>query len=470
MISQRRRGLENLIVVLQVGALTILYWAWFFIWQLNYPAAGSPLAEPYVGYWALMAFGLALSWFTRRRSILRQTLYEKTLIKHLQPSLRQTAYTSGTLLLFLVIAKDGYISRRFLFTLIPVIYGMLVWLNYWLPGVLAKRLFAGARLERTLLIGPVHKAQKLSEWLNRKAQFGFVTVGVIADHPPTPHEPSPFPYLGNVKAIEQVMSEHRITQVVLLEFPSFEDFRALVVPVQRFGARLLIASDLEERLGHQIRAFDDDGLKFFALHEEPLENPLNRIIKRLVDLAVALPVVFGLLPFIAVVVWLLQRRESPGPLVFRQARAGIQNREFSIWKFRTMHVGNPDTARQASKGDSRVFPAGRLFRKFSIDEIPQFINVLHGEMSVVGPRPHMIAHNHDFAKVMQNYHLRSFVKPGITGLAQVRGFRGEAQTSKDIEMRLQSDMVYLENWSLMLDIGIIFRTAVQMFIPPNTAF
>jgi lipopolysaccharide/colanic/teichoic acid biosynthesis glycosyltransferase len=134
-----------------------------------------------------------------------------------------------------------------------------------------------------------------------------------------------------------------------------------------------------------------------------------------------------------------------------------------------MHADNPEEARQAVPGDARVFGFGRWMRRLSVDELPQFINVLRGDMSVTGPRPHMIEHNAQFARQMANYHVRTFVKPGITGLAQVRGFRGEARSSEEIARRLESDISYLENWRLALDVSIIARTAWQMLAPPKSA-
>jgi lipopolysaccharide/colanic/teichoic acid biosynthesis glycosyltransferase len=133
-----------------------------------------------------------------------------------------------------------------------------------------------------------------------------------------------------------------------------------------------------------------------------------------------------------------------------------------------MHPDNSDVSRQATKNDSRVFLAGRWLRKTSIDELPQFLNVLFGDMSVVGPRPHLVEHNRDFAALLSNYQLRAYVRPGITGLAQVRGFRGEA-TEAAIAARLEADVAYLENWSLALDIAIIFGTAWQIVRPPKSA-
>jgi lipopolysaccharide/colanic/teichoic acid biosynthesis glycosyltransferase len=134
-----------------------------------------------------------------------------------------------------------------------------------------------------------------------------------------------------------------------------------------------------------------------------------------------------------------------------------------------MHVANPDVTKQASKGDSRIYPGGQWLRKLSLDELPQFLNVLRGEMSVVGPRPHLMQHDDIFARVLVNYPVRRNVKPGITGLAQVRGFRGETRTNEDVVKRVESDIYYLENWSLFLDVWIILRTAWQVIFPPRTA-
>jgi putative colanic acid biosynthesis UDP-glucose lipid carrier transferase len=215
---------------------------------------------------------------------------------------------------------------------------------------------------------------------------------------------------------------------------------------------------------------EDDGHHFISLRREPLENPFNRIAKRALDVGFSLLVVGLILLPIALVVWTIQRIFSPGPLFFKQVRAGIQNQQFVIWKFRTMHVDNPDAARQVTEDDPRIFPGGRFLRRFSLDEIPQFINVLHGDMSVTGPRPHLIEHNEQFARQIASYPIRTVVKPGITGLAQVRGFRGEARTADDIARRLESDITYLENWRLTLDIAIILRTVWQMLFPPKTAY
>jgi lipopolysaccharide/colanic/teichoic acid biosynthesis glycosyltransferase len=231
-----------------------------------------------------------------------------------------------------------------------------------------------------------------------------------------------------------------------------------------------VVSDLDEHFRHTVTLMEDSGVQLVGLREEPLESPLNRLAKRLMDVAIALPVVALVLPPAIALVWLLHRWQSPGPVFFRQYRTGLRGRRFLMHKFRTMRVQNDDETRQVRRSDPRLFAAGALMRRCSIDELPQFLNVLWGDMSVVGPRPHLPAHDEIFMQAMQNYRVRSAVKPGITGLAQVRGFRGGTQTTEDITRRVSSDIEYLERWTLELDLWILFRTFWQLVIPPRTAY
>jgi lipopolysaccharide/colanic/teichoic acid biosynthesis glycosyltransferase len=188
------------------------------------------------------------------------------------------------------------------------------------------------------------------------------------------------------------------------------------------------------------------------------------------DLAISLPVILFVLPPITLAVYLIHRWQSPGPLFFKQKRTGLHFAPFDIIKFRSMHVANPDETQHATAEDPRVFALGRWLRKLSIDELPQFINVFRGEMSIVGPRPHMIEHDDQFEKTAEFYRVRSLVRPGITGLAQIKGHRGETRQPSDIIERVRSDVYYLEHWSFGLDWAIIFQTGWQMIRPPKSAY
>ena len=161
---------------------------------------------------------------------------------------------------------------------------------------------------------------------------------------------------------------------------------------------------------------------------------------------------------------------TPGSVIFKQRRYGLDGHEIIVYKFRTMYVSQDGGhIPQATKDDSRVTRVGRILRKYSIDELPQFINVLQGRMSVVGPRPHAIAHNEEYRKLIKGYMVRHKVNPGITGLAQVRGFRGETSTVEEMRQRVEADLEYLRNWSIELDIRIILRT-VGIFLTDTKAY
>ena len=345
---------------------------------------------------------------------------------------------------------------------------MLLFSNRLLPPWLASNFFRGKRAHKTLLIGTSPKTAQLGLWLQNKALFGFETVGVLVRE--GEKAVCSLPVLGEPHDLERVVREHGISQVMVLGVPVLKPGYAFVSEVcNRCGVRLLILSDLDERLHHPVVHVEDDGLQFITMREEPLENPLNRLSKRALDVAISVPVIVFVLPWVAAYVWIAHRLRSPGSLLYRQTRAGLNNEQFAILKFRTMHDVPGDAARQATLHDARVFPGARWLRKQSLDELPQFINVLRGEMSVVGPRPHLVEHNLEFAKSLTSYHVRAFVRPGITGLAQVRGLRGEA-TAVAITKRLAADILYLEHWSLLLDAGIVLRTIWQMFFPPKTAW
>jgi len=280
----------------------------------------------------------------------------------------------------------------------------------------------------------------------------------------------PLPILGRPEDLEKVLAAPGIMKVIMVEFPRGNGtVRHYTNLCEARGIRLLVVADLDRIFGHSVAVFEDQGVSLISLREEPLEDPINRFIKRCLDIIVTACVLMFVLPICGLVVWCMQRLQSPGPLFYRQTRPGLHNLPFNIYKFRTLHVGNPDVNRLPGPEDPRVYPAGRFFRKFSVDEIPQFLNVLRGHMSVVGPRPHLMADNERFPQLFNKAYVRTFVKPGITGLAQARGFRGSAKTPEEVAIRIESDIEYLENWSLWLDCWLILRTALQMVVPPKTA-
>jgi exopolysaccharide biosynthesis polyprenyl glycosylphosphotransferase len=469
MIVQRIRGIRSLLALAQAGLVTALFWLCFAVLASFVSPGSAVFAGDYAIYWVVLLAGLGLEVLARGPDKVIAPIYDSSFVNKFPIAFRQTAISLSGLLVFLTLTKDQAISRTFLVAFAVMLYGVLLWSYAALPAMLARRFFYRDREIRTLLVGPAERAERLEGWLARKQQFGVRVAGLITtDTPPIGGGHGLAPILGGLERLDEILVSAEISQVIFLELAQPELARLLVRKCEQRGLRLIILNDFAEQIHHPIVCSVDEGVNLVTLRDEPLEDPFNRLFKRLLDLALVGFVAVFILPALTILVWVLQKLQSPGPLWHRQQRAGLQNRPFEIFKFRTMRVGD-DVTRQATADDARVYPAGRWLRRFSLDEMPQFLNVLRGEMSVVGPRPHLVEHNVQFAEVLSNYPLRTFIKPGITGLAQVRGFRGEARTSEDISARLQSDLVYLENWSLSLDLSIILRTLWQMIRPPRTA-
>ncbi|MBA3272309.1 MAG: exopolysaccharide biosynthesis polyprenyl glycosylphosphotransferase [Chthoniobacterales bacterium] len=468
MVTQRTEGLYRLFLLCQIVIVAALFWLGVWIMVSFYSEGAELTWRRYSIYCGLLVLGMVVESLSRDGS--KNYFLQNELLRQHRLSLRQTFASVGVLVFYLIATKDAFISRLFFFNFVPWLYVALLFSHHYLPSLLARRIFNGHKEEKTLLIGSSAKAAQLRSWLRRKAEIGLRTIGLVSDESITETDDG-IPVLGQTDDLERIIRERGVTQVIMLEFPLFTEINREIIQVcDQLAVRLLIVSDLEEKLRHPVTHFEDDGFRFIGLREEPLENPVNRFFKRLIDIAIALPVMLFVFPVLNVIVWLAQRLQSPGPLFHAQTRAGMQNRMFKIYKFRTMHQHNEELARQATDGDARIYPLGKIFRKLSIDEVPQFWNVLRGDMSIVGPRPHLIEHNEQFSQFMANYHVRTFVKPGITGLAQVRGYRGEARDRSDIQHRVECDIEYLENWNLSLECGIILRTCAQIVIPPRTAY
>jgi len=224
-----------------------------------------------------------------------------------------------------------------------------------------------------------------------------------------------------------------------------------------------------ETLGLNMRREWIDNVEIYSTYESPLSNVLNRVIKRVIDIVFSLFALIVLLPFIPLIAFLI-KRQSPGPVFYKQERTGYEGKVFKCYKFRSLHANHKADNTQVSKDDPRVFPFGHFIRKTSIDELPQFWNVLKGDMSVVGPRPHMLFHTDKYSEIISRYMVRHFVKPGITGWAQVNGFRGETKELWQMEERVKRDLWYTEHWSFWLDMKIVWLTVQKVMKNDENAY
>ena len=366
--------------------------------------------------------------------------------------------------------KDTGMSRAFLLGYLLVMAATLVLANRWYPRVIFRLFFHNA-IMRTVVVVPPEELEAIAGWMQARRHLGIEVIGWIS-RAAAAAAPGGLPRLGDLAELRRVVMEHDVAQVVVSQF-HYEraELNAIMRCLENLGCRVLFYSNVRPHFETVPVSIDhEDEYTFVTLTSGPLENPVNRVLKRLVDVAIALPVVLCVLPPLSFAVWLMQRGQSPGPLFHRQHRSGLNRRKFLIYKFRTMHPEEGGLARQARRGDARIYPFGRFLRRSSLDEVPQFLNVLWGDMSVSGPRPHLLEHDEQFAKVVNAYYSRHFVKPGITGLAQSMGFRGEISAPALLHQRIRYDMLYIRRWTLLLDLRILVTTVRQIFVPPRSAY
>lgn len=213
-----------------------------------------------------------------------------------------------------------------------------------------------------------------------------------------------------------------------------------------------------------------DYIPVIAIRNIRLDENLFKTLKRTFDIVFSIVIIVGVLSWVLPILGVLIKLESKGPILLRQKRNGLNNKEFNCYKFRSMETNNETHLNQVSKNDPRVTKIGKIIRKTSIDELPQFYNVLIGDMSVVGPRPHIVSYNKEYALIVNKFMVRHFIKPGITGLAQTKGFRGEIESDYDIINRVKYDIFYIENWSILLDIKIILTTIYHIIKGDKKAY
>ncbi len=368
------------------------------------------------------------------------------------------------------VTKDTDISRLFLAIYLALLAVALLLGNCFYPRILV-RLFFRHAVMRTVLVAPIEELNDLRSWIKVREHFGIQVIGWIGNGNA---DTTDLPLLGSLSELRRVVLEHDVSQVVVSQHAHTpEQAQEIARCVEDAGCRVRFYTNSRRYFGNLPISVEHEGdYSFVLLTTEPLENPANRAMKRALDIVVSLPVVLIVLPPLTLVVALMQRLQSPGPVLHRQFRSGLNRRKFLIYKFRTMHVAGSEhtVAQQARRGDSRIYPFGAFLRRSSLDELPQFLNVLLGDMSVSGPRPHLIEHDHEFAKIVNSYYTRHFVKPGITGLAQSKGFRGEISEVSLLHTRIGYDMLYIRRWSLLMDIQILFGTIRQVIKPPRSAY
>ncbi|AEB60630.1 sugar transferase [Ectopseudomonas mendocina NK-01] len=322
---------------------------------------------------------------------------------------------------------------------------------------------AGQFLQSSVILGATENGLRLSELMQRHSDIRSGLIGFIDDRIGLLPEPlGGFPLLGDSNDLERLVRDERVTQV-LVALPWSEENRIaqVVQDLRKLPVNVLLVPDMSAFRQARHRITEVAGLPMFNVSERPLDG-WSPLIKRMEDLVLAMVALIAALPVMAVIAIAI-KLDSTGPVLFKQRRYGYNNRLIEVFKFRSMYCDRADAnaERQTTRDDDRITGVGRFIRKTSLDELPQLFNVLLGSMSMVGPRPHATATKAAgilFEDAVKEYTARHRVKPGITGWAQINGYRGETDTLEKIEKRVEFDLQYIENWSVWFDLYILFRT------------
>jgi len=389
--------------------------------------------------------------------------------------LKYVAIYVSFIALSIVIARWTFVSRR------TLIYFISIFLFSGISFRVIYKLYVyyirakGDNIKHLLVVGAGPVAAVIESKVLTRPEMGYKITGYLKDEAEDSVVRKPHKICGKVSDLETVLKTTEIREVAIaLSGANRQQILEAVSVCDRFGIRCWIVPDFFALTSKGAVLDSFDGIPILKVRAEPLQSVMNRFYKRLFDLLVASFTLVTLMPVLILVIWIANRFFSPGPLFFRQPRNGMNGNVFLCYKFRSMNVQQcdekPAEFKQATKNDPRISKIGAILRKTNLDEFPQVINVLLGEMSIVGPRPHPIELNNQWVEEISKYSIRHFVKPGLTGWAQVNGYRGETETKRKMVKRIQYDVWYIENWTFGLDLKIILFTALKMVRGDKTAY
>ncbi|MAW30985.1 MAG: undecaprenyl-phosphate glucose phosphotransferase [Flavobacteriales bacterium] len=317
---------------------------------------------------------------------------------------------------------------------------------------------SGYNYSKIVIVGGGEVAKQLYSYFNSDDVLGVKLMGIFSDTEHT-FDVKDGVTIGTINDLETFVLDNSIDEIFYtLPLTYTKKIKSLVDFCDKKMIRFKIVPDFRGFIFKRVNIDFFDDVPVITLREEPLTDFINRFLKRMFDLLFSSFVIIFFLSWIFPILAIIIKLTSKGPILFKQLRSGVNNEEFVCYKFRSMTLSSDSESKQATLGDARITKIGVFLRKTSLDEFPQFINVFLGDMSIVGPRPHMLLHTKEYSELINKYMVRQLVKPGITGVAQIRGYRGETKQLQDMEGRVRFDVWYIENWSLALDINIIFQT------------
>ncbi|NDV54318.1 undecaprenyl-phosphate glucose phosphotransferase [Parabacteroides sp. 52] len=327
----------------------------------------------------------------------------------------------------------------------------------------------GYNFKQVIIVGAGKNGMELYKVMKDDLAYGFHVMGFFDDNIALKDVlPN---YLGMTHEVEQYALDNEVDEIYCT-LPGTQDQKMLRILnfAEKHMIRFYIVPEFYRIVKKSLVMEVMESVPLLTVRREPLQAAYNRAMKRGFDIVFSLLVLLTVYPVLYILVGMIIKLTSPGPILFKQKRTGIYGQEFFCYKFRTMHVNSQADTVQAQKDDPRKTRVGDFLRRSNLDEFPQFVNVLMGDMSVVGPRPHMLKHTEQYSAIIDKYMVRHLVRPGLTGWAQVTGYRGETKTLEQMEGRVKRDVWYIENWSFFLDLKIILVTVINMFKGERNAY
>jgi putative colanic acid biosynthesis UDP-glucose lipid carrier transferase len=372
---------------------------------------------------------------------------------------------------FVVYLKYHDISRLRLVYFYLIFFVLLMILRYISMKLLKYIRAKGYNFKTFIVVGANESGEKIRKILAKDLTYGYRFLGFFDENKNNTIVDNSL-VLGGFDQVRDFVVENKVDEMyVSLHIDNIEIINELTRICEQNMVRIKFIPDFQlYTKSSKVEVTFYENTPVLMFRTEPLEFAVNRLAKKVFDVCFSVFVIVLIFPWLFPIIMLIIKIESPGPIFFKQERSGRDNRSFMCFKFRSMYVNGLAHRKQAEKGDSRITKFGSFIRKTSIDELPQFFNVLWGDMSVVGPRPHMVNLAKEYSDLINNYLVRQYAKPGITGWAQVNGFRGETKVLSDMENRVEYDIWYIENWSLLLDMKIIVKTVINIFIGEENAY
>jgi putative colanic acid biosynthesis UDP-glucose lipid carrier transferase len=372
---------------------------------------------------------------------------------------------------FVVVLKYTEVSRLRQLYFYVIFFVVLIISRVFFMKLLKYVRAKGYNYKKVIIVGANDAGENMRKILSKDLTYGYRIMGFFDDKV-DPYARISSPLLGGFDAIQDfIMKENVDEMYIALHIDHIKTIHQLTALCERYMVRIKFIPDFQQYTkSRKVEVTFYENTPVLMLRKEPLESTLNLLIKKVFDLCFSFLVIVLIFPWLFPILILLIKIDSPGPVFFKQDRSGRDNRAFGCLKFRTMHVNTAADVLQATAGDKRVTKIGAFMRKTNLDELPQFFNVFWGTMSVVGPRPHMLMHTEQYSELINNYLVRHYAKPGISGWAQVNGFRGETKELINMKDRVDYDIWYIENWSLLLDLKIIYQTVANVFQGEENAY